>query len=330
MARGRWLMLIVAVTLGALLLAIAVLAVTQAVLSRAARERFNPPGRLIDVGGYSLHAYCTGPGTPSVLLEAGAGSFSLAWRPVQRALVNAGIAVCSYDRAGLGWSDASPKAQGVADEADALAAALGRLDVARELIVVGHSYGGFVAPMLASRHRSRVSGLVLVEPNTVEYFTGHPEALRFARWGGRALSWLGPLGLLRPFLAGQIRSKAPRSMAGHVDALVGLGLSTRGLRALGRSTFAFADSLAALRAMVWPQDLPVVVISRGRDDAGWAGGNREADWRRAHRNLVASIAGAKLVVAERSSHDVPWTQPKIIVEVVRELLQANASDDPSH
>src|SRR6266508_3082056 len=68
------------------------------------------PGRLIDVGGWRLHLNCTGkPATssPTVILESGVGDFSVEW-----SLVQPGVAtfarVCSYDRAGDGWSAIGP------------------------------------------------------------------------------------------------------------------------------------------------------------------------------------------------------------------------------
>src|SRR5436305_9754696 len=65
------------------------------------------PGDLIDVGGYRLHLYCTGHGHPTVILDAGLGSNSSAWNLIQPAIART-TRVCSYDRAGAGWSDDGP------------------------------------------------------------------------------------------------------------------------------------------------------------------------------------------------------------------------------
>src|ERR1044071_7902019 len=66
---------------------------------------FPAPGRLVDVGGWKLHLYCTGetrPAQPTVILESGVGDFSVEWGLVQPK-VAAFARVCSYDRAGDGW-----------------------------------------------------------------------------------------------------------------------------------------------------------------------------------------------------------------------------------
>jgi len=65
------------------------------------------PGSLVDVGGYKLHINCNGTGKPTVILGGGTGSGSSSWSLVQPEVAKFAH-VCSYDRAGHGWSDASP------------------------------------------------------------------------------------------------------------------------------------------------------------------------------------------------------------------------------
>src|SRR2546421_7551343 len=70
-----------------------------------------PPGQLIDLGGWRIHLNCQGkasPSQPTAILEAGAGDFSVDWSLVQP-LVARFARVCSYDRAGSGWSDLGPR-----------------------------------------------------------------------------------------------------------------------------------------------------------------------------------------------------------------------------
>ena len=67
-----------------------------------------PPGRLIDIGGRKLHLHCAGKGSPTVILMAGGGAFSIDWALVQPRVAH-DTRVCSYDRAGLAWSDPGPR-----------------------------------------------------------------------------------------------------------------------------------------------------------------------------------------------------------------------------
>src|SRR5215831_16938356 len=67
-------------------------------------QAYPAPGRLIDIGGRKLHLYCTGKGSPTVILIAGGSAFSIDWALVQPKVAEQ-TRVCSYDRGGLGWSD---------------------------------------------------------------------------------------------------------------------------------------------------------------------------------------------------------------------------------
>src|SRR5213593_3411782 len=78
-------------------------------LQASAAELAPPPGRLVDVGGRKLHLHCTGKGAPTVVLEAGASAFAIDWSLVQPELARKNR-VCSYDRAGQGYSDPEPAA----------------------------------------------------------------------------------------------------------------------------------------------------------------------------------------------------------------------------
>jgi hypothetical protein len=67
-----------------------------------------PPGDLVEVDGHLMHLYCTGDGSPTVLLETGLGDPSVNFWPLQEELA-ATTRVCTYDRAGLGWSEPGPE-----------------------------------------------------------------------------------------------------------------------------------------------------------------------------------------------------------------------------
>src|SRR5690349_12648719 len=79
----------------------------QAIASAVDAAHYAAPGKLVDVGGYKLHINCTGTGSPTVILDAGLGGTSLDWSKVQPAVTRF-TRVCSYDRAGYGWSESGP------------------------------------------------------------------------------------------------------------------------------------------------------------------------------------------------------------------------------
>ncbi|HEX8723140.1 MAG TPA: alpha/beta hydrolase [Pyrinomonadaceae bacterium] len=133
-------------------------------LSAAARQKEPaPPGRLLDVGGYRLHINCTGTGGPAVVLVAGAGDFSFDWGPVQPG-VSRFARVCSYDRAGLAWSDPGPTPRTMLQDAAELHALLRAAGVRPPYVLVGHSIGGLIARVYAERYPRETAALVLVDP----------------------------------------------------------------------------------------------------------------------------------------------------------------------
>src|SRR4030095_2709756 len=112
--------------------------------SQSTQPPFPPPGKLVDVGGWRLHLNCTGEARasqPTVILEAGLGDFSVEW-----SLVQPGVAkfarVCSYDRAGTGWSEMGPNPRTMRQIVFELHTLLEKAGVRPPYALVGHSYGG--------------------------------------------------------------------------------------------------------------------------------------------------------------------------------------------
>jgi pimeloyl-ACP methyl ester carboxylesterase len=123
------------------------------------------PGRLIDVGGRTLHFNCTGRGSPTIVLEAGASSFAIDWSLVQPTVART-HRVCSYDRAGSGWSDRRTDVETPARIVVDLHMALGAAGEKPPYVMVGASAGGQYVRLYQLDHPAEVIGLVLVDPST--------------------------------------------------------------------------------------------------------------------------------------------------------------------
>jgi pimeloyl-ACP methyl ester carboxylesterase len=124
------------------------------------------PGRLIDLGGYRLHLFCTGAalsGGPTIVLSAGGGDYAVDWWRVQTAIADSSR-VCSYDRAGSGWSDRGPEPRTLRQEAAELERLLKRAGEAGPFVLVGHSLGAQVVRLYQLEHPGDVVGMVLVAP----------------------------------------------------------------------------------------------------------------------------------------------------------------------
>jgi pimeloyl-ACP methyl ester carboxylesterase len=123
------------------------------------------PGKLYDIDGYSMHLYCTGQGLPTIVLSSGLGDDFTGWAKVQPALSRQ-TRVCSYDRAGFGWSESRPGVQ----DANAIASQLHQLidaaSVQKPFVLVGHSISGIYLRSYAAHYSDDLTGLVFVDGAT--------------------------------------------------------------------------------------------------------------------------------------------------------------------
>ncbi len=151
----------------------------QAAATEIDKRTYPPLGQLVDVGGYKLHLYCTGENAgdrPTVVLETGLGglgSTSSAWGWVQPAVAKT-TRVCAYDRAGLGWSDPSPKARDAVQIASELHTLLRNSQTPGPYILVGWSFGGLYVRAFADQYRPEVAGMVLLDSSSPEQCTFSP------------------------------------------------------------------------------------------------------------------------------------------------------------
>lgn len=129
------------------------------------RATTQPPGALYPIGGHKMRIDCTGTGSPTIVLEAGSGGDGLVWGGVQPALSKT-TRVCSYDRAGLGWSEPRPGPR----DADRIATELHELllsaQVSGPIVLMGHSRGGIYIRDYASQFPADVAGFVFVDSAT--------------------------------------------------------------------------------------------------------------------------------------------------------------------
>ena len=139
------------------------------------RRQFPHPGELVDVGGHQLHIYCTGQGTPTVVLEAPAVGMSTAWGWVQPEVAHV-ARVCSYDRAGLGWSEAGDKPFAPSEVPAELHALLERAGERPPYVIVGEGLGAAFATLYAARFSVDVAALVLIDlpASGLEPIRAHP------------------------------------------------------------------------------------------------------------------------------------------------------------
>jgi pimeloyl-ACP methyl ester carboxylesterase len=165
----------------------------QGVATALERREFPHPGKMVDVGGHQLHIYCTGEGAPTVVLESPAAGMAAAWGWVQPE-VSAQTRTCSYDRAGLGWSEAGDGAFDPAAVPEQLQVLLERAGERGPFVLVGQGLGAALARLDAARLGADAIALVSIDgPAAAEDASDRTRTSRFIKLS----PWLARAGVLR-------------------------------------------------------------------------------------------------------------------------------------
>jgi pimeloyl-ACP methyl ester carboxylesterase len=186
------------------------LVIWQAWSSSNESRQYPLPGQLYDIAGIHLHLYCTGSGSPAIILESGLGGPVVLWGRVQPEFAK-NYRVCSYDRAGLGWSDSSPKPRTIQNIVDELHSLLSAAKIDEPYVLVGHSFGGYSVRVYAKKYPAKVLGLVLVGAGHDDFNTRISAGCKAITQSnisfGKLAQSLTPLGIIR--LAGDLGLLSP-------------------------------------------------------------------------------------------------------------------------
>ena len=257
----RWTMRIF-VVLGAFLLVAAFSGATyQWLATRKELAATPPPGHLVDIGGYRLHLWCTGDGAPAVILDTGLGGSSADWGFVQPDVARF-TRVCSYDRAGMGYSDPGPSPRTARRIASELAELLARSGIAGPVVLVGASIAGFDVRVFASDHPERAAGLVLVDASHEDDAHEVPRMARFVP----LLSTIGVLRLFGLSFGQRVESLAP-SVRQFAQAT---SFRAAGYQAAADEIIHIRESAAEVRSSRRKLTIPVLVVTGGEGaDENW-------------------------------------------------------------
>lgn len=249
---------------GIALILVAVLGLAAAVeqlLALRDRRRYQPPGVVVDVRGRRMHLLISGPteGQPTVVLEAGMGSFSPNWHWVQRELPD--IRTVAYDRAGLGWSEPTNRPRDARTIAQDLREALVAAGVEPPYVLAGHSFGGLPVRAFADLYPDDTVGIVLVDASHPDQWIRWPVpyADRILAGSQRVLSVLGWFGVLRAIDASrEISEGLPAEQIAQLRAGAAL---PRFAATEAAQTRAWATSRDQLNAASPLGDLPLTVLT---------------------------------------------------------------------
>jgi len=291
-------------------------------------KQYPAPGQLVDVGGYKMHINCTGQGSPTVILAAGTADFSTTWVYVQPEVAKL-TRVCSYDRAGMGWSEPSPDPRTINATVEELHTLLVNAGVPGPYVLAGHSLGGMHMRVYARSYPDEVVGLIQVDSlhedqvvlDPVSAEVNQENARRF-----RMLALLNSTGLM---------ALVPQSIPN-------LGLPDDAYaqwQAVLATTPYFETTIAELLSMEGNclevgaletnsfGDMPLIVLSAGQGDTVASLSDAENQryrevWQALQPELAALSSKGKQIIAEQSGHMVQFEQPDLVIEAVREMVAA--------
>jgi pimeloyl-ACP methyl ester carboxylesterase len=301
-------------TIGLLTLIAAAGAGYEQIASASDTASYPAPGRMVDVGGYSLHLDCRGQGSPTVVMDAGLGASSLDWALVQPELART-TQVCTYDRAGMGWSDPGPAPRSPARLAEELHALLRNGGVPGPYVLVGHSLAGKTIRMFAASHPADVAGMVLVDARS-EIVDANADMKGFAaalEAQAAAYSLARRLGIARLFGGKLIALPLVQPALATQMALFETGstaIAETTQEGLNRATNDKALASASLGS------IPLVVIASGESMANLP------DWPAAQKAMARLSTNGRLLVAEGSGHAIQLEQPAVVINAVDHLIHA--------
>ena len=295
----------------------------QAIAWRADAQRSRRPGHLVSAGEFRLNLYCTGEGRPTVVLEAGLADALDTWRGLQPDIARF-ARVCSYDRAGYGYSESGPMPRTSDRIASELHAALLSAGEKPPYLLVGHSFGGFNVRVFNGKYSDQVKGLVLIDATQEDQYRLLPRAwsnlsAATLRRAQRQAFWAPlyiDLGIARLQLQLQGQQVSP------------VFLQSKYLKARTSEFENIQVSAEQARRADHIGDKPLMVLTASRViDAGLRAALSEEDQMAYEQTWVGdlqlrlarlSTLGRRVVVAD-SGHDMPSDRPDAIVTAVRKL-----------
>jgi pimeloyl-ACP methyl ester carboxylesterase len=331
-----------------LILSALIVMTPTAIAQDSSQPPYSAPGKLVDVGGWRLHLNCSGEARssqPAVVLEAGLGDFSVEWSLVQPG-VSRFARVCSYDRAGDGWSDLGPHPRTMHQIVYELHTLLEKAGVKPPVLLVGHSYGGWLVRLYANTYPADVAGMVLVDAGADNPWRMLPDGKLVHSSELVKGAPVPQVQVANPLRVSEIPAAALSQMKAGAQQLAShpnepprdkLPIEAQRMRAwaLGRVEHIAAgvnpfenEELADLRARRaatrYPLgDMPLVVLTRGvSEEEGPDSKAFEAEHRQEHAAVAQISRNGKMIVAQRSGHHIQLDEPELVIDAIRNVLAA--------
>jgi pimeloyl-ACP methyl ester carboxylesterase len=259
-----------------------------------------PPGRLVDVGGYRVHIYCTGAGTPTVMII---GGFSFNWGLVQPEVAKF-TRVCTYDASGTAWSDPGPKHPTCSGRVNEIHQLLKAAKIDGPHVLAGFSIGAFFARLYAKQYPDGIAGMVIVDH-----------------------AFLPAKKPTAPIVDGPdslpVLISATPPIANGVEDEPGYNKLPQSIKDLnrwaapispGRPTANMAEECNSELGNATLGELPLIVVSTANDSRGYP---------ELQAQLLALSHKSKQLIAGESFHSIEISQPEVVIRAIRLAVEAS-------
>jgi len=290
-----------------------------------------PTGKLINIGGFRLHLNCKGSGSPTIVMESGAGDFSFDWSLVQPEVARF-TRVCTYDRAGYAWSDAGPMPRTMQQVAVELHTLLHKSGEKSPYIFVGHSLGGLIVRVYANRYPKEVAGMVLVASSHEDNQIMLNNKLMLLRdlSRGRAIPPV-QLKLKRSKNVLPTEQQQSATTSPSLDEPYNkLAEDVQRIRlwATGQPSYAEArksefDYLPEETVLIHSDrskskyelgNMPLIVVTPAK--------NASDDYKKLQADLVGLSRSGRQIIAQQSGHHIQLDEPEVVTDAIKQIVNA--------
>lgn len=289
-----------------------------------ALNEYPAPGKLVQVDENVLHILTMGNKRPTVVVEAGLGSWSLSWNEVQKE-ISKYATVVTYDRAGLGWSEEGHTSRTGDQVITELNVLLKKTGHEGPYIFIGHSMGSLYTQLYANKYPDEVAGMILVDTRPPNFENEFPEMKdNYANQAEqmKLFKFLSNFGIVRLLSGGAIHPSYSEENKRINQAIGFQGVSFDAIR---NEMLAMDEVDQEVLAIENQPDVPVTVISHGIPEdmsaMGLTNDQVEQSWQMYQQQLADSFRISQLLIAEDSRHNIMLEQPEIIIESTKEMME---------
>lgn len=300
-------------------------ATTELVSFHNDKKKFPPPGKLVDVGGLTLHLDCRGQGGPIILIDGGAGNWSTHWAHIQDKLIKVSR-VCLHDRPGFGWSDSIKERMTGREYAEQLHQLMRTAGEEPPYLFVGHSLGAYIGRIYQNLYPNEIAGILLVDPGHEDQFDKMPylkASLDGIDASFSTAAFMARFGLFRIFGAPQVFAPVPdEDRQEMIDAATKTPRFWNAMALTFSSGLWIADELKGKGAV---GDTPVQILSAGQSAKNYCVAlgfdcmQTQRDWDALQASLLSISTKSEQAIHPTSSHDMHVDDPGFIIDNIETM-----------